>query len=92
MKLIIIMFAEKKGDGFRMTEVEGEISAEGEKNKSKSKANDQAEDAKLENFSEGKQLCTLLAKLMSLYDHCKQIHIISDQSLQVKHQLTKHTQ
>ena len=56
MKLIYIMFAETKGDGFRMTEVGGEISADGEKDKSKNetKANDRAEDAKLEDFSEGK--------------------------------------
>ena len=54
MKLVIIMFAETKGDGFRMTEVGGEISAGGEKDKSKTKANDWAEDAELENVSEGK--------------------------------------
>ena len=48
------MFAETKGDGFRMTKVGGEISADGEKDKGKTKGIDQAEDAKLENFSEGK--------------------------------------
>ena len=48
------MFAEMKGDGFKMTEVGGEISADGEKDKSKYKGNDRAEDVKLENFSEGK--------------------------------------
>ena len=47
------MFAETKGDGFKMTEVGGEISADREKDKSKTKANDRVGDAKLENFSEG---------------------------------------
>ena len=57
-----LMFAETKGDGFRMEEGGGEIciSAEGEKNKSKTKANDRAEDAELENFSEGKHYYDVL--------------------------------
>ena len=61
-----LIFTEKKGDGFRMTEVGEELvtSAEGEKDKSKTKANDRAEDTKLENFAEGKR--TLLAKIMNL--------------------------
>ena len=50
---------------------EGEITTEGEKlNKSKTKANDWAEDAKLENISEGK----LYYAFFKLYDHHKQIH------------------
>ena len=52
---------------------EGEITTDGEKlNKSKTKANDWAEDAKLENFSEGK--LRLYYALFKLYDHRKQIH------------------
>ena len=90
------MFAETKGDGFRMTEIGGEVSADGEKDKSKTKANDRAEDAKLENFSEGKNYydrCTLLAKIMNLYDHQKQIHNDHLWSItQAKHPLAKHTQ
>ena len=53
------MFAETKGDGFKMIEVGGEVSADGEKDKGKTKGNDRAEDAKLENFSEGKKLDAL---------------------------------
>ena len=54
------MFAETKGDGFRMTEIGGEISAD--------EANNRAEDAKLEDFSEGKHYndAFLLAKIMNL--------------------------
>ena len=52
--IIHIIFAEMKGDGFKMTKPGGEISADREKDKSKTKANDWAEDAKLENYSEGK--------------------------------------
>ena len=39
-----------------MVEIGGETNAEGEKSKSKIKANDQAEDTKLENFAEGNAL------------------------------------
>ena len=60
-----------KGDGFK-TKAGGEISADREKDKSKTKANDWAEDAKLENYSEGKLYIMHFASYN--YDHCKQIH------------------
>ena len=91
------MFVETKGTGFRMTEVGGEVSADGEKDKSKTKANDRAGDAKLENFSEGKNYydrCTLLAKIIGIYMiiTSKYTMIIFGQSPQAKHPLAKHTQ
>lgn len=59
--MTIKFFTGEKGDAIRMTEIGGEVTGEGE---SKAKANDRAEDTKLENFAEGNALWQQMHRYM----------------------------